>query len=295
MHQEDDNGSNKSFVNILNSLSNALIAGSVSGLSRLVTHPTDTIKARIQVEGLLSPNSSVYSSSLFRACRNIWRREGFFGFYSGFGAVVLGIIPANSAYYCGHALGKEVSGEGGFWSDAATGIVAQALAGLVFTPIDVAKERLQVQPMKGQTSAKYRGAIDAFYSLYREGALLRGYWVTNSVWFPWNVIYMSTYEGLKRQVNGEGNQDMTPLQYAVCSGISATIAVILTHPMDIIKTRYQVINSKEGDSIVGVVQQTIKSEGFGVLHKGLIARILTIAPGSAISWMIYESVKKFLN
>eukprot|EP01026_Neomeris_dumetosa_P024381 TRINITY_DN2032_c0_g1_i9.p1 TRINITY_DN2032_c0_g1~~TRINITY_DN2032_c0_g1_i9.p1 ORF type:complete len:304 (+),score=26.41 TRINITY_DN2032_c0_g1_i9:285-1196(+) len=282
---------------VVHQLKNAVLAGATSGLSRLITHPTDTIKARMQVQGIISLRSSNYSS-LLKAVRSIYNSEGLQGFYSGFGAVAIGIIPANAAYYFGHAVGQEVSG-GGFLGDMVTGIIAQAFAGLVFTPIDVVKERLQVQRMMergGQVTMGYKGAIQAFQSLYNEKQVLRGYWITNSVWFPWGMVYMSCYEGLKRNLASCDNKyELSALQFAICSGISATIAVIVTHPLDIIKTRYQVLVNEKTSNMKTIVQRMIQDEGVNVLHKGLLARILTIAPGSALSWMIYESMRALLN
>eukprot|EP01024_Parvocaulis_polyphysoides_P060872 TRINITY_DN6681_c0_g1_i2.p3 TRINITY_DN6681_c0_g1~~TRINITY_DN6681_c0_g1_i2.p3 ORF type:complete len:117 (+),score=7.16 TRINITY_DN6681_c0_g1_i2:36-353(+) len=105
---------------------------------------------------------------------------------------------------------------------------------------------------------------------------------------------------MSTQICDKDDEDMQqlqlgPLQFAFCSGISATFAVILTHPMDVVKTRYQVINKHEGVNIWSVLQQTVRSEGLQIFHKGLLARILTIAPQSALSWMIYESVKKIIQ
>jgi hypothetical protein len=82
----------------------------------------------------------------------------------------VGTIPANIAYYGGYELAKcylereqdtEPSctqpltaltrsthhcraADGTFWRDAAVGAAAQLLAGVVYTPIDIIKERLQV-------------------------------------------------------------------------------------------------------------------------------------------------------
>jgi hypothetical protein len=82
--------------------------------------------------------------------------EGARGFYRGFSAVVIGAIPGNLVYFGGYELGKKVMRNAkefsslpipldGIWGDAATGMVAQVVAGLAFTPVDVIKERMQVQ------------------------------------------------------------------------------------------------------------------------------------------------------
>jgi hypothetical protein len=142
------------------------IAGIVAGLvSRLVTFPADTLKARLQVAGALERGSSVVDRSALAspatcasteamprghltaaAARAIWRSEGFRGFYRGFGAVAVGAAPGQAAYFCGYELGNKIIPPGyGVLGDMGVGCIAQVIAGVAFTPIDVIKERLQVQ------------------------------------------------------------------------------------------------------------------------------------------------------
>ena len=61
---------------------------------------------------------------------------------------------------------------------------------------------LQVQGMM-QGAYSYRSAFHAVSSIVqRQGlpGLMKGYWVTNSVWFPWNMIYIASYERAKTVV-----------------------------------------------------------------------------------------------
>ena len=105
-------------------------------------------------------------------CTKIARAEGIRGFYRGFSAVVLGAIPGNMCYFGGYELGKDLvrkarSVDGspipldGFWGDAITGMVAQLVAGLAFTPMDVIKERMQVQVGLKSTASwrHYKGSF----------------------------------------------------------------------------------------------------------------------------------------
>ena len=55
---------------------------------------------------------------------------------------------------------------------------------------------LQVQSMMQQVY-NYRSVSHALASIVQQQGkkgLMKGYWATNSVWFPWNMIYVSSYE-----------------------------------------------------------------------------------------------------
>lgn len=58
---------------------------------------------------------------------------------------------------------------------------------------------MQVQGMM-QGAYSYKNAFHAVSSIVqRHGlpGLMKGYWATNSVWFPWNMIYIASYERSK--------------------------------------------------------------------------------------------------
>lgn len=75
----------------------------------------------------------------------LWRREGLAGFFRGFGAVALGTIPGQAAYFGGYECGNFVVPDSyGVVGDMGVGCIAQLFAGVAFTPIDIIKERLQV-------------------------------------------------------------------------------------------------------------------------------------------------------
>ena len=72
--------------------------------------------------------------------------EGAAGFYRGFGAILAGVVPASMAYFSGYESGRRLVPAGhGVLGDMAVGVWAQLVAGVVYTPIDIVKERLQVR------------------------------------------------------------------------------------------------------------------------------------------------------
>ncbi|GLI64124.1 hypothetical protein VaNZ11_007301 [Volvox africanus] len=335
----------------------AALAGPIAGVcSRLITYPAETIKARLQVQDVAINGFMVYAfqSSSFRedvqrhgtgSWLKVARKEGLRGFYSGFGAVALGSMPANLAYFSGYEVAKAVvPASWGILGDMAVGAGAQLLGGLVFTPVDIIKERMQVAPlMRGVYS--YAGPGEAVRDLIRQNGfrgLLKGYWATNAVWLPWNIIFIAIYEGSKRVAaasaasrpclpadracgsdavaaagevemqaavedptatsssSSSSNDDSTlslPV-LGLCSAGSASLAGILTHPADVVKTRLQVLSASKAHAHTTawpLACRMWRTEGPKVFFIGLGARILQLAPGTALSWVVFEPVKKYLS
>ncbi|GFH06420.1 predicted protein [Haematococcus lacustris] len=69
--------------------------------------PGDTVKAQLQVQGSLG-RPLRYTSTRHAVAQ----AEGLAGFYKGFGAVLVGNVPANMAYFGGYELARsKVPGE----------------------------------------------------------------------------------------------------------------------------------------------------------------------------------------
>ena len=316
------------------------VAGAASGLaSRLVTHPMDTIKSRMQVHA--ATRRTGHRGALLRSGfgRNITTttNNAFFGYYKGFGAVALGSPLASGMYFLGYettkkTLAKVRGDDGGETTTAAaaamdnvlTGIVAQALAGIAYTPVDVIKERMQVSSvlpkhLKTNNGIDYRNVFDAVKTIAQnegvKNGLMRGYWAQNFVWWPWSASYFVVYEkGLEifsrsnnnnnNNNNDDDDDDSVQTVYnvsphAASAFTAATFATVLTHPLDLCKTRIQTMTAKGmngggGGSLTLKMAcvDVVKTEGVLALYRGVWARILSVAPGSAISFYAYESIRK---
>ena len=261
--------------------------GAVSGLAaRFLTHPMDTLKARAQVRGA--------RGAVARAEGGRTRAGGL---YKGFGAVAALAPLASGAYFVGYESGTRWFGTSASAS-AATGMWAQALAGVVYTPMDVIKERLQTQDALGERArmGRYRHWVDAARVIAREeGArgLFRGYWAQNFVWWPWSAAYFAIYERSRVALESSGGE-ASPMVSAVSATAAATAATTLTHPLDLAKTRLQTMRfeTTTSASLRGVLRDVFKREGARGLFAGAGARVAAVAPGSAISFGVYETLKQ---
>jgi hypothetical protein len=93
-----------------------------------------------------------------------------------------------------------------------------------------------------------------------------------------------SYEEQKRTVwswvSGKKGNDQQ-LIWIVCNGfLSGGMAAALTCPLDVVKTRLQV--DRSSISSFSIINQILKNEGLSAFGKGLIPRVLWIAPGSGI-------------
>lgn len=399
---DDDTDGKKMFNSSSSLIINQFLAGGVSGLlSRAATHPVDTIKSQMQVSNLVVKRRSTERSGcgstshhrpILPSTRLLNAKNAIKNLYRGFGAAAIGAPAASGMYFLGYETTKKTLKkirrerrlEGAFNDDdheeeeykednktthmidnIITGVVAQAFAGIAYTPVDVVKERMQVSSvlptnLKTNNGVDYRNAFDALKTIVKnegiKNGLMRGYWAQNFVWWPWSACYFVAYEkgleifrrnnnnnksslrvddandalmmrvdddnggvfgGDAERSNFESSSSSSSVKssssfyreggwyennispHAVSAFAAATCATILTHPLDLCKTRVQTMtnnnnnnNNKKVMTLRTVFKDVVRKEGVLALYRGVFARVLSVAPGSAISFYAYESIRK---
>ena len=386
---DDDTDGTKTSFSSSSLIINQFLAGGLSGLlSRAATHPVDTIKSQMQVSNLVVKRRSTERSGcgstshhrpILPSTRLLNAKNAIQNLYRGFGAAALGAPMASGMYFLGYETTKKTLKkirrerrlEGANDDDdheeeeedkednktthtidnIITGVVAQAFAGIAYTPVDVVKERMQVSSvlptnLKTNNGVDYRNAFDALKTIVKnegiKNGLMRGYWAQNFVWWPWSACYFVAYEkGL--EIFRRNNDNKSSLRvdddnggvfggdaersnfessssssvkssssfyreggwyennispHAVSAFAAATCATILTHPLDLCKTRVQTMtnnnnnNNKKVMTLRTVFKDVVRKEGVLALYRGVFARVLSVAPGSAISFYAYESIRK---
>ena len=309
--------------------------------------------------GALGDTLTARSSALGVARDIVKSPEGVRGLYRGLGAVVAGGLPGAAAYFAGaeaarHALlasrgGGALSPASSFSSssplaDAAVGVTAQLVGGIVFTPVDVIKERKQAQRLTAMSSKNGgvaggggvgAGSKGKPFSLASSScisssfsSLFKGYWAGNLVWIPWSGIYFASYEAIKRRLmlrgqrsSGGGGADEggeerreTPPPPPACvvlfsSAAAASVAALVTHPLDVVKTRMQVLSgggisnpslsslspSSKAITARAAAVAAWRTEGARAFWAGAGPRALQLAAGTALQWLMYEKGKEAIR
>ncbi|CAN1813995.1 Folate transporter 1, chloroplastic [Linum perenne] len=87
--------------------------------------------------------------------------------------------------------------------------------------------------------------------------------------------------------------------YALLGASSKLSAILLTHPFQVVRARLQQRPGVDGTqryiNSFHVVKETFRFEGFRGFYKGITPTILKSLPTSAITFLVYENVLKFLK
>jgi len=279
-------------------------AGSISGmLADLATHPLSTIKTRLQCQGAAAASgegaaAEVLYKSTFEGMRHMIAKEGVMSLYKGVGIVVAAAAPAQAMYFAGYEAGRSLLGSSSSAIFAA-GCMAQLCGSVTWVPMDVIKERLQIEGQL-KTGEVYGSSWQAVKQICRhEGfmGLYRAYVIHQFVWAPFNGLYFTTYERTKKYMSDQYNSG--PVVAGTVASISAgTVASVVTSPLDLVKTRLQVMLSNptifDYTGPVDAFFKIVKKEGVAALFDGVAARCIWLTPRISIAMVSYEYIKNVL-
>jgi hypothetical protein len=305
-------------------LSNGLSSAAAGIIGRCLTHPLDTAKARLQA----SPSN--HYTGTFQVLTSALQKEGIRGWYRGFGVVVTLGTPGTVLYLSTYEIAKERLGmyKGGAapeWAVHLTsGMLAETIACIVYVPVDVVKERMQVQQQQSletKGNVYYKNTVDAMKQISQtEGlrGLYRGYAATLMSFGPFSALYFVFYERCKTlarnyEANGildwtadaQSAQSTLPIadlsfrSTLLCSASAGAAASWLTSPLDLAKLRLQVSRSRQlqpGGSpmyrgVFDCLQQAFQENGIRGLFRGAFARVLHFAPATTVTMTSYETCR----
>lgn len=286
-----------------------IISSAAAGLAgRLICHPIDTIKAQLQA-GKVScgTNSSLNIRALYR----------------GLGVTLIGGIPATAIYLNTYDYTKQMMSEQKnpipqFIVYMTAGMVAEALACIVFVPVDVMKERMQVQGLNASSQGVYyRNTFDAVRQISKQEGLIRGFYrgynATLLSFGPFSAIYFALYEGLKpvvsQRMNNNSENVIAETAFSsnlVASALAGASASWMTNPLDLAKLRLQIARMADKEvsaqsaglnlnSTGGMLKYVYRREGLRGLYRGALTRVFFHAPHTAVTLVAYDEFKKVLN
>lgn len=268
-------------------------AGITGGaVATMLFYPLDFLRTRMHVIHAGTRTKPLCSA------HEIIHKEGFRKMYRGLGVSVASHSIGWGLYlYTFHSSHQKINNfldTNGYKDvsplskDFASACVAATITGTLLTPLQVVKTRRQLQ--EGSASRMSCRQIAS-----REGvrSLFKGV-VPQIVLTGNTTIQVTLYEYLRRRFF-TNSDDPSPWQVAMASAVSKAISSALFNPLEVLRTRLQMINQHGGKEYQGMIDgfATIwKTEGISGMYRGLPVNVARVVPSTVFAFVIYE---KFLH
>lgn len=279
----------------------SVLAGSVAGMASVVVcHPLDTLRTRLQT----SPQR--FGGSFVACAQQTLEREGARALYKGFlppffsQAVYKAVIFTTSAALRNDVLATHAPQLSASAAALLSGAVAGGLNALLVTPVELVRNRLQVQYEANRATRAYRGAAHCVAQVVRQEGVL-------ALWrgLPTTVLrdslgvacYFLGYDFARarlREVPALRGHDSAVLLAAGAAGGVSFWAVAL--PFDTVKSLIQVDGTRgEYTGLVAGASRLVREHGVSHLFRGWQAAFSRGIPGAAITFWAFDRTTKLLD
>jgi solute carrier family 25, member 39/40 len=245
------------------------------------------------------------STSLFRTMARIARLEGPLALYAGLPPTLLIAVPSTAMYFLSYeailrqfqdALPNQNVGS----LAMVAGGVARAGSATVFSPLEVIRVQMQASTAGESFLHHLQRVVSA-----GPRQLCAGLGATLARDIPFSMMYWYGIETSKPMLHrwlSIENPNKKQVTVALLAGMMAgTLATVVTHPFDVVKTRAQVAmyattvstHHRNGRprSSVQMLQRIWREEGLRGMAAGLTPRVAKVAPACAIMISSYEAGK----
>lgn len=265
-----------------------------------VLYPLDTVNVRMK-----AINSYEGYSKLGPAFRTIVKEEGIRrGLYPGVSMVLLASLPANGVYFASYELAKSAGTH--YFRDNpeciplvhfAAGGFSELATSIVNVPVEVVKSRLQLQgSVHMNVNYKYSHPIEAFASIVRSEGGVRGLYCSlrQSLLLEcgYSACQFCAYEYFKSKASIWKGEKLSIQENLVTGGLAGALAGAITNPLDILVCRFQTQGEpRKYENIRHAFSCILREEGPKGFARGLVPRVLWLAPYAGLQFAAYEFLK----
>ncbi|KAF5261904.1 hypothetical protein FOXYS1_7403 [Fusarium oxysporum] len=282
-----------------------IVAGAMGGAAQVVIgQPFDIVKVRLQA----------YGGDALDVTRKIWSVEGPRSFYKGTLPPLLGVGACVSiqfgAFNCFSqqfdTFNKQQRSNHEGSLSLGQVYLAGGLAGVtnsvISGPIEHIRIRLQTQP-HGEKKL-YSGVSACVRKIWQHqgiSGIYRGQAVTILREFHGYGVWFVAYEGLVQHVarmEGKKRSEIESWKFAVCGGLAGEFLWLLSHPLDVIKSKMQSDgfgHDQKYKTMREAIRQTWRMGGVSGLFEGIGPALLRAMPVSAGTFATVEIVRKMLS
>ncbi|KAH7378005.1 mitochondrial oxaloacetate transport protein [Cadophora sp. MPI-SDFR-AT-0126] len=288
----------------MSSIPGVFAAGGVAGCGAVIaSHPFETVKIRMQLQGELLRKSSqiiIYNGPI-HGLKVILCNEGIRGVYSGFGA--------GSAYQLllnGSRIGfyepirsnltstlYSDANKQNFGMNVLSGALSGIIGAVLGSPFFLVKTRMQTysRAVPMGTQHVYTNTWSALKGIYRSEGIKGLYRGCDAAIVRTGVgssAQLPCYYAAKRVLIERTNMREGTVLYLISSSISGCAVCCLMHPVDTVMARMYNQNGTLYRGILDCLAKTISTEGLLACYKGFLPHLARILPHTILTLTIAE-------
>lgn len=278
----------------------AIFAGGVTGgIEICITFPTEYVKTQLQLDERAGV-AKRYKGPI--DCVKVTVRDhGIRGLYRGLSVLIYGSIPKSAVRFGAfeefkswYAVDGVLPADKRLLCGLGAGICEAIFA---VTPM----ETIKVKFINDQTSAnpKYRGFFHGVSEIIKTQGIKGTYQgLTPTILKQGSnqAIRFFVVESLKEWYKGDDHKKPVPmLVTGLFGGIAGACSVFGNTPIDVIKTRLQGLDAHKYKNTLDCAVKIFKNEGLSAFYKGTVPRLSRVCLDVAITFMIYDSLKAFID
>nr|CAI5826751.1 unnamed protein product [Callosobruchus analis] len=262
--------------------------GLASAGAACCTHPLDLLKVHLQTQ-------QEGKTTLITLTKNIVKKHGVLALYNGLSASLLRQLTYSTTRFALYEVTKQHVNADSFHKKVMIAAVSGAAGGFVGTPADMVNVRMQNDiKLPVEQRRNYKHALDGLYRVYREEGVARlfsGASTATSRAVLMTIGQLSFYDQIKMMILRTVWFKDNMTTHFVCSLMAGFAVVLMTQPVDVIKTR--LMNAKPGEykSIIDCIKHTAAG-GPLAFYKGVVPSGIRLLPATILLFIFYEKLRE---
>ena len=232
-------------------------------------------------------------------------RQNKVSLYRGYGTYVCTALPSYGGYILAYTWARSALGFSSGYKEneqqslateafvpVVAGLFADMLSLSVYVPVEVVVQRVQASDEKVSS----RNIVRDIWKTQGITGLYKGFAATLVTSGIGSAVWWLAYENLKKifQKEFEARVDASgvlvgSLPQLLAGSVSSLVSAICSNPFDVAKTRVQLSGSPEV-TFRRVLKDVVMKEGLSGMTRGIVPKMLYVAPLGALSSFTYEFV-----
>ncbi|RPA74806.1 mitochondrial carrier [Ascobolus immersus RN42] len=276
-----------------------LLGSGSAGIAELaVFHPVDTVAKRLMGNSTKIHNAAEFNAVIFKNYASASFGKKFFSLFPGLGYAAGYKVLQRIYKYGGQPFARDYltthhapTFENAFGKGTGKAIMAATAGSLigigeiVLLPLDVLKIKRQTNPEAFKGRGLFKIVADEGFGLYR------GWQWTAARNAPGSFALFGGSAAAKQFIfHLEDYNSASWYQNFIASICGASASLVVSAPLDVIKTRIQMRNFENPESGFKIIANMAKNEGPTAFFKGLTPKLLMTGPKLVFSFWLAQTL-----